>query len=189
MRSDTVWRAVAEFVEPDWRWLCWLRQLGVLRHRRDAEALVRRQLQRRMAVYKSVRSAKLRRLLGLGPQDPCPINYRWKLLDPSPPTLLAQLLDNDWKMRSDPVRCNYTGLSPRPWQDVAHRYLGLGHYLVLSHSSMLRCYFFRHDSGGNGDDSWCNFVPSLASIRPLSVWQAMRYLAAQNVPSDLVAGE
>jgi hypothetical protein len=193
MRSYTVWRAVAEFVEPDVRWLCWLRQVGVLRHRRDAEALVRRQLQRRMAALEDTHDKS------------------WTLLEPSPPTRLAQLLDNNWKLRPDPVQTGL-GLPPRPWQDVAHRYLGLGHYLVLSHSSMLRCYFFRHDCGGHGYEEdanyrffrrhaggggdedashrfYGNFVPSLAAIRPLSAWQVLRHLAANHVPTDLVAGE
>jgi hypothetical protein len=175
MRSYTVWRAVAEFVEPDVHWLCWLWQMGVLRHRRDAEALVRRQLQRRMAAL----------------EETC---YKsWTLLAPSPPTWLAQLLDSDWGLRADPVRCQTC--PPRPWQDVAHRYLGLGHYLVLSHSSMLRCYFFRHDGGGNGYEEdanfrfYGNFVPSPASIRSLSAWQVLRNLATDHVPSDIIVHE
>ena len=79
--------------------------------------------------------------------------------------------------------------SSRPWQDLACRYLGLGHYLMLCHSPLLRGYFFRHDGGGNGWEEQHNyefyrtFVPSPAKVHVLSAWQALRHLTADHVPT------
>ncbi len=190
-----IWQAVAEYVEPTQNWLCWLRQVGVLHGRKDAEALVRRQMTRH--------------------PPPC---HDWTPLHPkpgatsrtcSPPTLLAQVLRNDHRGRFHlqgvpvPLSCE-DGMpaflppdrpSSRPWQDLACRYLGLGHYLMLCHSPLLRGYFFRHDGGGNGWEEQHNyefyrtFVPSPAKVHVLSAWQALRHLTADHVPTDIVVYE
>ena len=81
------------------------------------------------------------------------------------------------------------------WSDVACRYLGMGHYLMLAYSPEHRAYFFRHDGGSNGWECaeqrrfYREFRVEAGAVPLMGARAALDCLALERLPAGRVVGE